>query len=123
VQGPLAGERVLHLGAGLGHSLAVNAQGRVYSWGWNQESALPTCIGDEEFQAEEVVALAGGRAHSVALTSRQQLWVWGSGKNGRLGLGSPADEPSPFPLENFRSCSIVDAACGFDHTLILLPNN
>lgn len=122
VQGPLATERVVHLGAGLGHSLAVDARRRVYSWGWNQESGLPTCIGDgdDEFQAEEVVAVAGGRAHSVALTSKGQLWVWGSGRNGRLGLGSPADEPSPFPLESLQGSSIANAACGFDHTLVLL---
>jgi alpha-tubulin suppressor-like RCC1 family protein len=129
VQGPLTRERVLHLGAGLGHSLAVNAQGSVYSWGWNaghqlgrdgrRESPLPACV--EDLEGEDVVALAGGRAHSLALTSKGGLWVWGSGKNGRLGLGSPADEPSPFPLECLEAHRIAAATCGFDHTLILLP--
>ncbi|KAG0590248.1 hypothetical protein KC19_1G084200 [Ceratodon purpureus] len=129
VEGPFTRERVLHLGAGLGHSLAANAQGSVYSWGWNaghqlgrdgrRDNPVPASVGDLEGQ--EVVALAGGRAHSLAMTSKGGLWVWGSGKNGRLGLGSPADEPTPFPLECLESYSIADAACGFDHTLVLLP--
>ena len=128
VQGPLTSERVLYLGAGLGHSFAVNDQGSVYSWGWNaghqlgrggrRDSPLPACVGDLE--GEDVVALAGGRVHSLALTSKGGLWVWGSGKNGRLGLGSPADEPSPFPLECLEAHRIVQATCGFDHTLVLL---
>lgn len=129
VLGPLTMERVLHLGAGLGHSLAVNAQGSVYSWGWNaghqlgrdgrRDSPLPASVGDLE--GEDVIALAGGRAHSLVLTSKGGLWVWGSGKNGRLGLGSPADEPSPFPLECLEAHRIAQATCGFDHTIILLP--
>lgn len=127
VQGLIRGEKVLHVGAGLGHSLAVTAQGSIYSWGWNaghqlgrderQDSSLPACVEDVE---GDVVALVGGRAHSLALTSQGQLWVWGSGKNGRLGLGSPADEPSPLLLESLENHCIAEVACGFDHSLILL---
>lgn len=116
------------MGAGLGHSLAVNEQGRVYSWGWNaghqlgrsqDDTSLPAAIEFED-KSDEVVALSGGRAHSVALTSSGELWTWGSGKNGRLGLGSPADEPSPFPLQSLQC--VAEVSCGFDHTLLLLPN-
>lgn len=129
MQGLIRGEKVLHVGAGLGHSLAVTAQGSIYSWGWNaghqlgrderQDSSLPACVEDVE---GDVVALVGGRAHSLALTSQGQLWVWGSGKNGRLGLGSPADEPSPLLLESLENHCIAEVACGFDHSLILLTS-
>jgi len=126
IHGPLISSRVLRLSAGLGHSLALDTEGLVYSWGWNAgcqlgrdgDSSSPAVIKD--LSKENIASLAGGRVHSVALTSRGELWVWGSGRNGRLGLGSPADEPAPVPVESLESLTVLQASCGLDHTLVLV---
>ncbi|OAE29981.1 hypothetical protein AXG93_669s1310 [Marchantia polymorpha subsp. ruderalis] len=125
------------IAAGLGHSLAIlskpytsvalsNSSGDLYSWGWNKASQLGRdgesdrpglVVGLDE---EMLIAAKGGRVHSVGLTSNREVCVWGSGKNGRLGLGSSADEPYPFPIESLNGVSVLQLACGFDHSLLLV---
>jgi alpha-tubulin suppressor-like RCC1 family protein len=127
VHGLLRDKKIVHIGAGLGHSLALDSEGSVFSWGWNagcqlgregqSDVAVPGEI--KELQGEGVVLIAGGRVHSLALTSKAELWVWGSGKNGKLGMGSSADEPLPIPVESLEGVNVLDATCGFDHTLVL----
>lgn len=127
VHGLLRDKKIVHIGAGLGHSLALDSEGSVFSWGWNAgcqlgregqpDVAVPGEI--KELQGEGVVLIAGGRVHSLALTSKAELWVWGSGKNGKLGMGSSADEPLPIPVESLEGVNVLDATCGFDHTLVL----
>lgn len=126
IDGPVIRRRVSHLSAGLGHSLALDTEGFVYSWGWNAgcqlgrggDSSSPAVIKD--LVEDKVASLSGGRVHSLALTSRGELWVWGSGRNGRLGLGSPGDEPAPVPVESLESLTVLQGSCGLDHTLVLV---
>ncbi|GMH08729.1 hypothetical protein Nepgr_010569 [Nepenthes gracilis] len=100
---------------GLGHSMAIchasltngkeNVR-EVLTWGWNHNSqlgrggpeSLPLVVEGLEYD-ETPASLSGGRAHSLALTSRGGLWVWGCGRSGRLGLGSPYDEPEPMLVD------------------------
>lgn len=138
--GEVSGEPVCYIAAGLGHSLAivstplVNAidghssqRGVALSWGWNLAHQLGRLKG-EDFSVpgkipalleENVSALTGGRAHSLAVTVEGQLWVWGSGRNGRLGHGSTADQEEPV-LHDLRGTEVLQAAAGFDHSLILV---
>ncbi|CAM6117842.1 unnamed protein product [Calypogeia fissa] len=153
VKFPLGHSKVLSCAAGLGHSLAIalnphaperrppelvklltkwekdtdeEAQGTLFSWGWNSASQLgragdpnlPVLV--EGLSEDKLVRLAAGRVHSTGLSSKRQVWTWGSGKNGRLGLDSPIDEPYPFPNEYLGFWRTVQVACGFDHTLILV---
>ncbi|KAG6557741.1 hypothetical protein Mapa_000507 [Marchantia paleacea] len=125
------------IAAGLGHSLAILSKpglsvalsdfsGNLYSWGWNSASQLGR-DGESErpglvvgLDEETLIAAKGGRVHSVGLTSNREVCVWGSGKNGRLGLGSSADEPYPVPIESLDGVSVLQLACGFDHSLLLV---
>eukprot|EP00268_Persea_americana_P047065 TRINITY_DN4877_c0_g3_i3.p1 TRINITY_DN4877_c0_g3~~TRINITY_DN4877_c0_g3_i3.p1 ORF type:complete len:322 (-),score=70.99 TRINITY_DN4877_c0_g3_i3:210-1175(-) len=127
----------LSISSGLGHSLAVcripsqEAAGEaagVVSWGWNWNSQLGR-RGPETFPAmvegldgERPVYASGGRVHSIGLTSQGELWAWGCGKNGRLGLGSSADEAEPTLVESLDGLEILQAVSGFDHNLILVAD-
>ncbi|KAJ4959025.1 hypothetical protein NE237_026136 [Protea cynaroides] len=125
----------LSISSGLGHSFAVcklpssevigEATG-IVSWGWNRNSQLGR-TGTENipglvqgFSTETPVSVSGARAHSIALTSKGELWAWGCGKNGRLGLGSFADEIEPTLVECLQGFEVLQAVSGFDHNLVLV---
>lgn len=124
--------RPISIASGLGHSLAIcksqsaDDATSIVSWGWNQCSQLgregpenlPAVV--EGLAEETPVAVSGGRAHSIALTSKGEIWVWGSGRNGRLGLGSSTDEPEPMLLDYLEGINVLQAASGFDHSLVLV---
>ncbi|KAK3002627.1 hypothetical protein RJ639_020468, partial [Escallonia herrerae] len=103
--------RPISVASGLGHCLAIcqipssGDAPSIVSWGWNQSSQLgregpenlPSVV--EGLVGEKPISASGGRVHSIALTSKRELWAWGCGRNGRLGLGSSADEAEPTFVE------------------------
>ncbi|CAN6478048.1 unnamed protein product [Victoria cruziana] len=117
---------------GLGHSLALclnpspDETTCLYSWGWNLTSQLgrggkermPAMV--EALEGKKIKCACGGRVHSVAVTSRGEILSWGSGRNGRLGLGSSADEPEPTIIESLQGLEVLQAVCGHDHNLLLV---
>ncbi|XP_047160715.1 serine/threonine-protein kinase Nek8 isoform X1 [Vigna umbellata] len=125
----------IFIAAGLGHSLAICQLGEsdgsvgttnIASWGWNLSSQLGR-LGDgkvpsfiDALNGENPVSVSAGRAHSLALTSKGELWLWGSGKSGRLGLATSADQVEPFCLDSLEGFQILQAVAGFDHNLILV---
>ena len=80
-----AGQRVDTVSAGPVHSLAITADGSVWSWGYGGEGQLGH--GDEhgqplpkkvaELAGQRVVAVSAGRAHSIALTADGAFFTWG----------------------------------------------
>ena len=88
----LAGQRVVAVSAG-GHSLALAADGGVWSWGYGNSGQLghgdhqllPKKI--EAFAGQRVIAVSAGGAHSFAITADGSVWSWGYGGYGLLGHG------------------------------------
>ncbi|KAK2968697.1 hypothetical protein RJ640_005884 [Escallonia rubra] len=123
--------RPISVASGLGHCLAIcqipssGDAPSIVSWGWNQSSQLgregpenlPSVV--EGLVGEEPISVSGGRVHSIALTSKRELWAWGCGRNGRLGLGSSADEAEPTFVEFLEGTEVLQAVSGFDHNLVL----
>ena len=69
--------------------------------------------------------IAAGRAHSLALTTDGVLWSWGSDRHGRLArpstCGSQTGEvPGIVPDEVWGGGRVVDVACGYDHSLVVV---
>ena len=90
--GPASGQRIIGIGCGMNHSLAVDVEGIVHAWGCNeggQLGRLGYSSGNEPVLrpmpvpipggAGRVVRLSAGNAHSAALTDGGQVLVWGSG--------------------------------------------
>ena len=78
----LAGRRVIAVLAGADHSLAITADGAVWSWGYGAYGQLGH--GDEQHQllpkkveglaGRRVVAVSAGIAHSLAITADGSVW-------------------------------------------------
>jgi len=101
------------------HSLALDEQGRLYTWGSNCYGQLgngkrtnmnnknlkiiknadvytPTRL---QLQPEKrFVHVAAGAMHSLALTDSGVLYAWGSNDYGQLGIGSQEIQTKPVPV-------------------------
>jgi hypothetical protein len=84
------------LAAGFQYSLAVAADGKVWTWGANEVSQLgdgTTTDRSTPLQVEgmnDVVAIASGFAHTLALRRDGIVWAWGG-----TALASSATGPRP----------------------------
>lgn len=91
------------ISAGAGHSLAIDKNGRAWSWGLNGSGQL----GDNSITARctpvsvlgavktfcHIAASLG--LHSMAIDKNGRLWGWGNNSNGRLGINSITSQRTP----------------------------
>ena len=90
-----AGQRVIAVSAGEHHSIALTADGAVWSWGFGacgklghgdeHSPLLPKKI--EALAGQRIVAVSAGVRHSIALTADGAVFTWGQGERGCLGHG------------------------------------
>lgn len=98
---------------GVFHSLAVSAQGELFSWGTGLALGFgegEDGVGGRQSQPKKVQSLgspvacaAAGAYHSAAATVLGDLFVWGLGLNGRLGLGTTANSGTPRSVPDLRN--------------------
>ena len=104
----MAGQRVVAVSARDYHSLALIADGGVWSWGHGgfgklghgdrQRQLLPKKL--EAFADQRVVAVSAGEHHSLARTADGAVFTWGKGETGCLGLGEDlSDQLLPKKIE------------------------
>jgi alpha-tubulin suppressor-like RCC1 family protein len=85
-------DAIVAIDAGRGHSIALKADGTVWTWGSDTNGEL----GDDVTQANKstpvqvlglsgVVAIAAGSYHNLALTCNGTMWSWGQDTFGQLG--------------------------------------
>ena len=112
--------------AGRMHSLALAADGAIFSWGFGidgqlgrAEAATTRCCSN---WMPERVALEGGggmaaagEAHSLAVVRDGRLFGWGSGRNCALGLeldeddnGDAVDQITPWEYPTLRALSSAE---------------
>ena len=117
----LAGQRVLAVSAGRFHSLAISADGALWSWGRGgavePDQPLPKKI--EAFAGQRVVAVSAGGWHSLAITADGAVWSWGAGLNGRLGHGDTQRQLLPKKVEALVGRRVVAVSAGGEHSLAL----
>ena len=122
-----AGRRVVAVSAAGSQSLAITADGAVWSWGGGtvgrlghgglQDQLLPKKI--EAFTGRRVVAVSAGEDHSLALTADGAVWSWGAGEDGRLGHGDQQNQLLPKKVEAFAGRRVIAVSAGAIHSTAL----
>lgn len=99
---PLAAEDTpVQVASGHRHSVALQDDGTVWTWGKNEYGQLgdgTTTNRNEPVQVSglsNVIAVAAGKYHSLAVTREGQVWAWGRNDNRQLGNNSSDDALKP----------------------------
>lgn len=104
------------ISAGHGHTVAVDSQGGLWSWGNNADGQLgdgaTTSTTLPSRQMEDVVSASCGYNYTMAIKKDGTLWGWGGNSVGQLGNGSTKNASQPVKvMDGVRSVS-----CGDNHT-------
>ena len=111
------------IAGGRSHTLALNSDGTVWTWGYNgfgqlgngttTNSSIPVQVSG----LTEVSAIASGGDHTIALKSDGTVWTWGANFNGQLGDGTTTSSTTPVQVNGLTGVSAI--AGGREHTLAL----
>jgi len=115
---------VSSISCGSKHCIAVDADGRCFTWGWGGDGQLghgscddcpvPTHVAHIQ---EAVVKVAGGSGHSVALTCSGAVFTWGMHLKGQLGRQVGSDQDAAlFPAAVTVLNGVCDISAGGDST-------
>jgi alpha-tubulin suppressor-like RCC1 family protein len=109
------------------HSLALDADGRVWAWGYNASGQLGDGANVDRlvpyqlpaYSASPVAFISAGYTHSLAVTEDGRVWAWGSNDSGQLGDGTQTQRNSPVQLLAFSVNPVVAVSAGQSHSLAL----
>ncbi len=109
--------------AGFFHTLVLDADGRVWTWGSNDNGELgrgtesmsepPSRVPD----LENVCAIAAGQYFSVAVLKDGTVWAWGANRGGELGDGTTEDRSRPVQVRGIGD--VIDVAAGRSFVIAL----
>ena len=98
------------ISAGDLHSLALDSNGNVWTWGYglygqlgigtDTNRSIPVKVKGEGGVGflSDIIAIASGDFHSLALDSSGNLWVWGYNGEGQLGDGTTVNRFTPVKM-------------------------
>jgi len=112
--------------AGFDHSLALNADGKVWAWGGNASGQLGD--GETEDRAQpkiipdlhDIRAIAAGDGFSLALDSSGVVWAWGNNVLGQLGDGTRVGKFKPVKVARLEGAQGIVA--GGAHAMAVLAD-
>lgn len=117
---------VVAISAGEAFSLALDADGVVWSWGYNANGQLGDGSSTERAEPVPVLGLdaaasiAAGASHAVAVAEDGGIWTWGFNSHGQLGDGTTQSRSSPQRLSEPEN--VTDVAAGGLHSIARLQD-
>ena len=129
---PVSGlPNITALADGFYHSVALAADGSVWTWGYNDYGELGIGVFDTASpygraapvqipNLTGVTAVAAGTNHSLALKSDGTVWAWGWNVFGQLGDGSGVNQNAPVKVYGLTNVKAI--AAGGVHSLALLAD-
>ena len=124
---------VTMIAAGAAHSIALTADGRVFTWGsnahgqlgrnetwgvyYNRSSIVPVDV-TAQFP-EEIRRVAAGADFCYALSNASRVYAWGRNDFGQLATGDTEDRLGPTDVTAAFPEPIADVAAGESHVLAL----
>jgi uncharacterized repeat protein (TIGR03803 family) len=120
--GPAQLTNAVALAGGYDYSVAVDANGVVWSWGDGESGELGTggttnvLTPSPITGISNVVGVAAGTQHTLALCADGTVFAWGDNSSGELGTGSSFIQTN-FPAQLSGLPQIVAIAAGFNFSL------
>ena len=111
--GTLVGKTIVAIACGNEHTIALDSNGNVHSWGWNNSgqlgnniygtnSLIPINISTfGSIVGKSIVAIACGQSHTIALDSNGNVHAWGYNAQGQLGNNTQTDSHIPINISSF----------------------
>ena len=131
----LKGKRIVDISAGKNYIVALDEEGKVYTWGNNEvgelgdgtteESDVPICISDKEneLKGKKIISISAGGRYTVALDEEGKVYTWGYNYDGQLGDGTTTNSVLPICISDkeneLKGKKIVDVSAGYGHTVAL----
>eukprot|EP00743_Colponemidia_sp_Colp-15_P007507 GILK01008114.1.p1 GENE.GILK01008114.1~~GILK01008114.1.p1 ORF type:complete len:750 (-),score=75.21 GILK01008114.1:177-2426(-) len=120
---------VRSIACGIAHVVVLTDKGTCYSWGSSAEGALGSntpsdtsvpCL-MQDLEGVNVLQVAVGDSHTILCDDEGFVYTCGSGKNGRLGHGTDANELTPKKIQwlEDQDIFVMRVAAGAKHNLIL----
>ncbi|KAA3476331.1 protein RCC2-like protein [Gossypium australe] len=123
---PLVGVDIRFVASVSCHCVALDVEGRCYTWGRNEKGQLghgdtiqrdrPTVV--SELSKYKIIKAGSGRNHTVVVTEDGNSLAFGWNKHGQLGSGSTRNEIESSPVRCLVS-QVTNTACGADFTVWL----
>ncbi|WPB80239.1 MopE-related protein [Archangium violaceum] len=120
----LTGTRATAVSAGWYHSMALGANGKVWTWGRDNNGQLgdgATANRLAPYQVSlpsDATSISAGGYHSLALLVTGSVWAWGNNTYGQLGNGLTATTQS-VPVQTSLVGTTVSMAAGGYHSLAI----
>ncbi len=116
----------INISAGGAHTVAVRAEGSLWSWGHNNHGQLGlNSTTDYNYpvpiDADTTwVGVAAGDEHTLAIKANGSLWAWGYNTTGQLGNGNTTEQHSPVQVG--ADSNWVSISAGHGHSVALKSN-
>jgi len=119
------GETFARVAAGGYHSIAIDTNGGLWTWGLNGFGQIGDgTVGNRMLTPYKIptqtrfVSAAAGNAHSLAIDEDGGLWVWGDNFMGQLGIGSNGGWRT-VPIRIMEDTRFVSVAAGCFHSMAI----
>ncbi|WP_347273655.1 cell wall anchor protein [Candidatus Kuenenia sp.] len=123
---PTPGVVTPQISGGWSHTLALDSEGKLWAWGYNEDGQLGDGTNDNQTTpvAVQINALTTitsvdcGGDHSLALDSLGRVWAWGYNGDGELG-GGTTENNSNVPVSVPNLTDIIAISAGGEYSMAL----
>ncbi len=124
--------KIVMVATGQYHTVALSAQGVVFTWGDNSKGQLgytglsmsnqPTLV-RSTILTLPIIQVAAGDYSSYALTSTGEVYAWGDNWQGQLGLGSTLSSVSiPTRVTRLEGVHVISVSCSAGTVMVVTRN-
>jgi alpha-tubulin suppressor-like RCC1 family protein len=115
--------------------LALDEDGVVWAWGWNNKGQLGDISLDFKNRAKATpvpnlrgkgvrfTAISAGGGHSLALDANKRVWIWGWNNKKQINDSGPEAIPEATQVTGLENVTAINAGQGHSIALTLDPTH